>query len=130
MDQQQAEAVNASMQHWAKVVAEVARESYRQGWLDAMREKSTLEANVIGGQPLGHLSAGVPGEVSRAAMIYREAVEDGKRPLQAVMKAMNLSKATASRRVRAAKDAGLIASDGYVPEWVPPGDPVKAQRTP
>ena len=39
MEQQQLEAVSASMQRWAKVVAEVARDSYRQGWLDAMREK-------------------------------------------------------------------------------------------
>ena len=64
MEQQQAEAVNASMQHWAKVVAEVARDSYRQGWLDAIREKerkSDVKANVLGGpfRNSVNMSAGV-----------------------------------------------------------------------
>ena len=51
MDQQEVVAVKASMQEWARVVAEVARDSYRQGWLDAMSEKRQRDAkaNVLGG---------------------------------------------------------------------------------
>lgn len=53
--------------------------------------------------------AGIPSEVAQAALIYMRAIDEGRRPLQAVMKDLHLTKATASRRVRAAKDAGLIA---------------------
>lgn len=56
----------------------------------------------------GAADRGIQAEVARAAAIYRQAVEDDRLPLQAVMKALNLSKPTASRRVRAAKDLGLI----------------------
>lgn len=47
-------------------------------------------------------------ETLEAARIVREAVERHDNPLQAVQQALNVSKATASRRVRAAKDAGLL----------------------
>ena len=53
-----------------------------------------------------------PGEVERAASIYRDALEDGRLPLKAVMKELDLTKPTASRRIRAARDLGLIPEKG------------------
>ena len=47
-------------------------------------------------------------EVVRTADVYAAAVADRRSPLQAVMDELSLSKATASRRIRAAKDAGLL----------------------
>ncbi len=61
---------------------------------------------------VGAADGGIPAEVARAAAIYNEAVSDGRLPLKAVMKALQLSKPTASRRVRAAKDLGLIQEGG------------------
>lgn len=61
---------------------------------------------------VGAADGGIPAEVARAATVYNEAVSDGRLPLKAVMKALQLSKPTASRRVRAAKDLGLIHEGG------------------
>jgi hypothetical protein len=47
-------------------------------------------------------------EVARAAEIYRAAVLDGDPPIRRIVDEMNLSTATAARRVRKAKDLGLI----------------------
>ncbi len=56
--------------------------------------------------------ATIPGKVERAASIYLEAMEDGRLPLKAVMKELDLTKPTASRRIRAARDLGLIPEKG------------------
>lgn len=61
---------------------------------------------------VGAVDGGIQAEVVRAAAVYREAVQDDRLPLQAVMRALNMSKPTASRRVRAAKDLGLIPEKG------------------
>lgn len=53
-------------------------------------------------------SSRVGKEVLRAAEVYRAAVAQDTSPLKAVMDELNLSKPTASRRIRAAKDAGLL----------------------
>ena len=47
-------------------------------------------------------------EILSAALIYLGAVSYGRPPLQEVMERMGLAKATASRRIRAAKDVGLL----------------------
>lgn len=47
-------------------------------------------------------------EVVKAADVYLAAVKADTSPLRAVMDELHLSKPTASRRIRAAKDAGLL----------------------
>lgn len=47
-------------------------------------------------------------DVIEAADLYRKAVAEGRSPHDAIMAQQNVSKATASRRIRAAKDAGLL----------------------
>ncbi len=68
---------------------------------------SVVQADMVS-LAAGAADRGIPAEVAKAAAIYRQAVEEDRLPLQAVMKALSLSKPTASRRVRAAKDLGLI----------------------
>ena len=57
--------------------------------------------DLIGGSVVGR-------ETLFAAQIVKDAIERHENPLQAVQEQLNVSKATASRRVRAAKDAGLL----------------------
>lgn len=47
-------------------------------------------------------------ELARVAGIYERAVESHQRPVLAVMQELNLSRPTANRRIRAAKDLGLL----------------------
>ena len=59
---------------------------------------------------------GAKDEILRAALIYLGAVSYGRPPLQEVMERMGLAKATASRRIRAAKDVGLLPESVTAPE--------------
>lgn len=67
-----------------------------------------VQADLIAGAQ----DVGISGEIARAASIYRDALADGRLPLKAVMKELNLTKPTASRRIRAARDMGLIPEKG------------------
>ena len=59
---------------------------------------------------------GAKDEILSAALIYLGAVSYGRPPLQEVMERMGLAKATASRRIRAAKDVGLLPESVTAPE--------------
>lgn len=49
-----------------------------------------------------------PDELQHIADVYNTALENNQPPLQAILADTGLPKATASRRIRSAKDAGLI----------------------
>lgn len=53
-----------------------------------------------------------PGEVERAAAAYRQALAEGRRdPLMATAAAIGWSRATAARRIKAARVRGLLGED-------------------
>jgi transposase len=51
-----------------------------------------------------------PPAVERAAAAYRDAVDHGTPPVAAVAAALQVSRSTAGRRIRAARDVGLLPS--------------------
>ncbi len=57
-------------------------------------------------------------DLQRVADIYNTALDNRRPPLNEVVEATKLSRASASRRIRAAKDAGLItAPKGKYAQW-------------